>query len=207
MSVRIGLIGDVHAAPGPLAEALSIFRQQGVDHILCVGDTAGYGTELDETVALLVKANCTLILGNHDVWFMDNPSVRHNTRVYQLFSMLSATWEATIEGKLVYAVHASPPHSMTRGITLLDQYENIMVNRKEEWADQIQEYGFDVLIVGHTHQVFAENLGTTLVINPGSTLFNHTCAILSLPEMGVKVFPLPDKTPLKVWNWGMMSKC
>jgi len=59
------------------------------------------------------------------------------------------------------------------------------------------------LIVGHTHQVFAEQLGRTLLINPGSTKFNNTCMILSLPNMEVQVLSLLNKTPLKVWNWGM----
>ena len=40
-----------------------------------------------------------------------------------------------------------------------------------------------VLLVGHTHQVFCEQLGNTLVINPGSTRFKRTCAILSLPDL------------------------
>jgi len=48
MSVKIGLISDMHATPGPLKEALSIFREEGVDRILCAGDVAGYGTELDQ---------------------------------------------------------------------------------------------------------------------------------------------------------------
>jgi putative phosphoesterase len=81
-----------------------------------------------------------------------------------------------------------------------------MVTEKDRWADHIKEDDFDVLVVGHTHQVFAEKLGNTLVINPGSTKFNHTCAVLRLPEMETRIFPLSDKIPLRVWNWGMMSR-
>lgn len=206
MSVQIGLISDVHACVAPLQEALSIFRKEGVDRILCAGDIAGYGTELDQAVGLLIENNCISILGNHDVWFLDNPVVEHDTRVDQFFNQLPVSWESTIEGKHVYAVHASPPHSLTQGITLLDQYGNIMVTEKDRWTDHIKEDDFDVLVVGHTHQVFDEKLGNTLVINPGSTKFNHTCAILRLPEMETRIFPLSDKIPLRVWNWGMMSR-
>ena len=63
----------------------------------------------------------------------------------------------------------------------------------------------DVLIVGHTHQVFSEQLGDVLVINPGSTTFNHTCAILTLPEMKVDIFPLSNKEPILCWNWSMFN--
>jgi len=39
------------------------------------------------------------------------------------------------------------------------------------------------------------------VVNPGSSAFNHSCAILSLPEMIVQVFPLSDRKIEKTWNW------
>ncbi len=206
MSVKIGIISDIHATPEPLAEAFSIFREEGVERILCAGDIAGYGTELEQTVRLLMESDCATILGNHDVWFLDSPAAKSKKRVDQFLYQLPAVWESTIEGKHVYAVHGSPPQSLTRGITLLDQNENIMVNEKEWWADQLKGYNFDVLVVGHTHQVFVEKLGNKLVINPGSTVFNHSCAVLSLPDMVVSIFSLSGKAPLKVWNWGMMTR-
>ena len=38
--MKIGLISDVHAAPGPVAEAIRIFRRESVDRIICAGDIA-----------------------------------------------------------------------------------------------------------------------------------------------------------------------
>jgi hypothetical protein len=51
--------------------------------------------------------------------------------------------------------------------------------------------------------VFAERLADTLVINPGSTRFNHSCMLLSLPELACTVIPLSGKPPIRAWNWGM----
>ena len=73
--------------------------------------------------------------------------------------------------------------------------------RAELWTQQLAGYGCDVLVVGHSHQVFAEWLGDTLVVNPGSTVFNHSCAILQLPEMTVQLLPLSGKPIRKTWNW------
>ena len=42
----IGLISDVHATPTPIEEALSIFKQAGVEQVFCAGDIAGYGDQL-----------------------------------------------------------------------------------------------------------------------------------------------------------------
>ncbi len=206
MSVKIGLISDIHATATPLRQALAIFKQQSVDLVLCAGDIAGYGAELEKSVDLLVANDCVTILGNHDVWYLDHQAEEQEKGAETFLYNLPVTWNSTIEGKQIYAVHASPPFSMSRGITLLDQYENILSAEKERWAHELKKYNYDVLVVGHTHQVFAELLGQTLVINPGSTTFNHTCAILSLPELKVSIVPLSGKTPRKVWHWGMMNK-
>ena len=91
-----------------------------------------------------------------------------------------------------------------KGIKLLDENAELLRDQKKYWADNLETLTADVLIVGHTHQVFVERLGHILVVNPGSTLFNHTCAILTLPEMTVQILPLSDKTPVLSWNWGML---
>ena len=88
------------------------------------------------------------------------------------------------------------------GITLLDENARILLSQKERWTTYLKSFEYDVLVIGHTHQVFTEQLGDTFVINPGSTKFNHTCFILDLPDMKVRMFPLSNKTPVKVWNWG-----
>ncbi|MBA3017551.1 MAG: metallophosphatase family protein [Proteobacteria bacterium] len=203
MSTKIGLISDVHATTAPLRDALSIFQQEDVDIILCAGDIAGYGNELNQTIDLLIKSECRMILGNHDVWLLSLPVDEEEKRVETFFKRLPFVLELTVEEKYIYVVHASPPCSYMRGIKLMDEYGNMLLNQIEQWTSHLRKFEHDVLIVGHTHQVFAEQLGRTLLINPGSTKFNNTCMILSLPNMEVQVLPLLNKTPLKVWNWGM----
>ena len=84
---------------------------------------------------------------------------------------------------------------------LLDKQGEVQPERIALWTEHLRTFDRDVLIVGHTHQVFAERIGTTLVVNPGSSAFNHSCAILRLPEMTVEVFPLSDKAVVKNWIW------
>jgi len=38
-------------------------------------------------------------------------------------------------------------------------------------------------------------------VNPGSSAFNHSCAILHLPQMTMQVFPLSGKAIEKNWIW------
>lgn len=204
MSRKIGLISDIHATVPPLLAALRIFEQESVDLVLCAGDIAGYGTELEQCIELLSESGCITIRGNHDVWHIGENIGGLEKRGEIFFHQLPLTWESTIEGKRILAVHASPPSSMNRGITLLDRDEKVIPGKRKQWGDELEGYGLDVLVVGHTHQVFAELLGQVLVINPGSTKFNNTCAILSLPELAVRSIPLLGNTIRRVWHWGLM---
>lgn len=202
---KLGLISDPHASAMPVAEALSIFKQERVDAIWCTGDIAGYGVELDETIVLLQTSHCQSILGNHDIWHLEQHADQPNTTSHRYLAGLPLVIHRSIEDTRVVMVHASPPNSVMDGIHLLDQAGHIIQSEKQFWAGWLHQFEHDVLIVGHTHQVFAEQLGTKLVINPGSSCFNHSCAILTLPDLSVQWFGLSGQAIKKSWNWGMQT--
>ncbi|VAX13673.1 hypothetical protein MNBD_GAMMA24-665 [hydrothermal vent metagenome] len=202
MTTRIGLIADVHAYAAPLSEALLLFNHEAVDMILCAGDIAGYGNQLQQTVGLLLENQCQTVIGNHDIWHLEATPEEKKTSVEDYIALLPAARAYSIEGKSLYMVHARPPLANRHGIKLLDENGKLIPGQQKKWAQNLQDLNYDVLVVGHTHQVFAEQLGRTLVINPGSTQFNHSCGILSLPDLKFKLFPLANKTILKAWNWG-----
>jgi len=205
VSTKIGLISDPHSTTAPLKEALSIFKREQVDTIICAGDIAGYGEDqLEQTITLLTDNDCLLIAGNHDCWPLDeNNNTHYDEKIEKFFTSLPLKLELTIENKKVYVAHAHPPDSLHGGIKLLDPDGIVLPDRKQYWARELKDFDHDVLIVGHTHQVFSEQIGGTLVINPGSTTFNHSCAILVLPEMNVTTYALENREIIKTWNWGM----
>ncbi len=198
----IGLISDVHATPAPIEEALSIFEQAGVEQVFCAGDIAGYGDQLEQSIALLVKSGCRTILGNHDLLYLDHHEDDVDNEAVAFFRRQTTSMNMTIADKRVYMVHAQPPDGCHGGIKLLNREGEVQPDRVAFWTDELKTLDCDVLVVGHTHQVFAEQVGEILVVNPGSSAFNHSCAILSLPEMIVQVFPLSGKEIEKTWNWG-----
>jgi putative phosphoesterase len=203
MSTKIGLISDLHATLAPAQEALRLLSEAGADRILCAGDIAGYGAELDRTIELLSAHGCEAIAGNHDLWYRQTIGNASADPLARLLGKLPAVINTTIAGRSLYMVHASPPQSCLDGIRLLDRHGNIIPEQRQAWSERLAGFGHDVLIVGHTHQVFAERLGDTLVINPGSTKFNHSCMLLSLPELKCTVIPLSGQGVVRAWNWGM----
>ncbi len=85
----------------------------------------------------------------------------------------------------------------------MDPQGKVDEEKKSPWLNKLSSLESDILIVGHTHQVFAEYFGSLLVINPGSTCFNHTCMLLTLPEMTVEILSLSNKEPVMTWNWSL----
>jgi putative phosphoesterase len=203
MSCKIGLISDLHATPAPVAQALRVFCEAGVERIWCAGDIAGYGDDLASTVELLMTHHCETVQGNHERRLRDTSANSPDSPVSRFLCNLPVVIDTTIAATRLYMVHASPPRSCSQGIRLLDAGGEVIAEQRRAWSERLAGFAPDVLIVGHTHQVFAEYLGDTLVVNPGSTRFNHSCMILSLPERECRLVPLGGNQPIRAWNWGM----
>jgi putative phosphoesterase len=204
MTTRIGLVSDVHSSPGPLAQALEIFSNENVDEIICAGDIAGYYDTLAPTIELLAQSNCRAIVGNHDQYYLEKAPREDESSIRAYLENLPQTLVLEIERKRVCVVHANPPSEQHGGIRLLNQQGDVRQDRKDEWTMALAELEYDVLIVGHTHQVYAEQLGEVFVVNPGSTVFNHSCMILSLPDLSVQTFALGNHEIVKCWNFSML---
>lgn len=204
MTTKIGLISDTHSTLAPLQEAMSIFKQQQVDMIICAGDVAGYGAdELSQSIDLLQQHKCKIVAGNHDVISENQDYGNQTQKIEDFFKHLPLSLDLIIENKKVYVVHAQPPDIQHGGIKLLNPEGEIDEKNKHYWQQQLKDFPYDVLIVGHTHQIYSEQFTDLQIINPGSTQFNHSCMILSLPEMKVEIFSLSNMTPVLTWNWGI----
>jgi len=204
MTTRLGLISDVHASPVPLQQALELFTENNVDEIICAGDISGYFESLTETIELLKHYHCKTVVGNHDQTFLDSFSKNIESAEFHFLQNLPETLQFEVGDKSIYVVHANPPSEQHGGIKLLDQYGELIPAQKKYWQQALREFDFDVLIVGHTHQVYAEQLGDVFVVNPGSTQFNHSCMILDLPDLTVRTFALENRTIDKAWNFSKL---
>lgn len=204
MTTRIGIVSDVHASPAPLQEALEIFERHGVSEIICAGDIAGYHSELKSSIDLLRQYRCRTIIGNHDQPYLEDNADNIDTEEYRFLEALPETIEMTLEGSKILVVHAEPPNRQHGGIKLLDQNARLVEQQVADWTDKLQSLEYDLLIVGHTHQVFAQSLGDVFVVNPGSSCFNHSCILLTLPRLQVETFALSGKEIIHSWNFSYL---
>ena len=204
MTTRIGIVSDVHSSPVPLQQALELFASEQVDDIICAGDIAGYFDTVTPTVELLAACACQSIVGNHDQHFLENTTAQDYPVAHEYLAGLPTTLSLDIEGKRILVVHANPPDEQHGGIKLLNTEGEVLTERTDLWCETLADLEYDVLIVGHTHQVYAEQIGDVFVVNPGSSVFNHSCMILSLPDLTVQTFALENLEVVKCWHFSML---
>jgi putative phosphoesterase len=185
---------------------MALFDHWQVDKIICAGDIAGYNDQLEPTVDLLIGNDCDAIIGNHGQTYLEENEREQNPKCWDYLQALPEVLEYRVENKSIYVVHAQPPVSQHGGLKLLDQNGKIIDQQIQSWSRALQDFAYDILIVGHTHQVFAERLGNAFVVNPGSSAYNHSCAILNLPDLTVDFYNLSGNEILKSWNWGMLVR-
>ncbi len=201
---RIGLISDIHASPQALTDALNLFEQHEVRQILCAGDIVGYFEDAAETINLLKGTNCDCVIGNHDVSYLSADDPDRDVADYLMGLPLYRRYE--VAGVRLYLVHAEPPDKLHDGIKLLDESGNFIEERRQEWQSKLSGFDADVLVVGHTHQVYSTRLNGLLVLNPGSLAFNHSCMILEIPDKTVHTFAIGGQKLVPSWNFSMQFK-
>jgi putative phosphoesterase len=64
--MKIGIFSDTHANLEALGAVIEAFEDEGVDKLVCLGDTVGYGANPNECCDIVRKHAAFTILGNHD---------------------------------------------------------------------------------------------------------------------------------------------
>jgi len=97
--VRLGILADIHEAIEPLTEALDIFRQQGVDRLITLGDICAMGLRLLPTVQILQEAGVEGVWGNHDYGLCGHLAEEDRVR----YDPALLAWFETLQGRLEVA--------------------------------------------------------------------------------------------------------
>ncbi len=66
MNTPLAVISDIHSNFEALTAVLEDVRSQGVENIVCLGDTVGYASGVRSCVRTVRALGCPVLLGNHD---------------------------------------------------------------------------------------------------------------------------------------------
>ncbi|MFM8274030.1 MAG: metallophosphoesterase family protein [Gemmata sp.] len=170
--MRVLVVADIHGNRAALEAVREPF-----DACLCAGDLVDYGPEPAWCVEW-VRVNAThCVRGNHDHGAAQNVEItgaggfRYLTGVTRPLTVAALSGDQrrfladlptsrmfTLGGKRFLMVHATPRDPM-------DEYA---AADPGFWAPRLARVKADYVIVGHTHVPYTLQVGSTLVINPGS---------------------------------------
>ncbi len=168
--IQIGVISDIHANIDALNATFEDMYSRGIEMVLCTGDIVGYHTFPDETVKRIRQEKVIAIRGNHDNDVVNKqfnitrePDIFRFT--YDNLSDESLEWleqlpssrEIIAEGVSIELSHGSPAD--------LEEY---LFEGSEESIKYASECESDVLLSGHTHLPWVEEIEGTLFVNSGS---------------------------------------
>ncbi len=184
--MRIALISDIHGNLVALEAVLTDIKEEHPDQIVCLGDVAAIGPQPREVIAQLKALNCSVVMGNTDVWLLNPPPLHEVTdensrRVAEIVhwgaEQLSPadldflrTFQPTVEmplgdGASLLCYHGSP-HSNT------DRIES--TTSEDELDRMLAGFNATVMAGGHTHAQMLRRHRDVIVINPGSVSFQLT---------------------------------
>jgi predicted phosphodiesterase len=166
MSSLIAIISDIHGNHAALSEVLARIDALQVDRVYCLGDVAGYYSQVNECCDELRRRDIPCLMGNHD-WYLAgggfcprsqsvNDCLRHQR---QVITEENLRWLATFpvfrtvgELSLVHGGWCDP----------IDEY---LDEPRPDYFDRLQGRFF---ASGHVHVQTVVSFGDKTYCNPGS---------------------------------------
>ena len=162
--MRVAVLSDIHGNWRALEAVLDDLDRQGVDEILSLGDTIGYGPEPAEVVRALRARGVISVMGNHELALVSRSyaarlqgAARDSLRLTRdLLDSDALGWLAGLPAWLVHRgarlVHGCPPESMT--VYLFSPTPNRLQRLFASYPEQR-------CFAGHTHtlELFTEQDG------------------------------------------------
>ena len=68
---KIAVFTDIHGNLQALQAILEDIKKEKIDDVICLGDVIGIGPNSKETLQLIKENNIELILGNHEIYFLN----------------------------------------------------------------------------------------------------------------------------------------
>ncbi len=134
----IGILSDSHGRGPAVRQAMALFDELGVEHVIHCGDIGGTAV-FDE----LVGRPCTFVWGN-----MDHPESG-------VFAYL-------------HSVGIRPPDTMPRRLTLDGKTFAIFHGHERGFDRAVATLAVDYILHGHTHVPRDQRRQQTRIINPGA---------------------------------------
>ena len=161
----LALISDIHGNYSALKEVLKKIDDMGIQEIYCLGDVAGYYTEVNECCEALRRRDIPTVMGNHD-WYMAAKSFC--PRSNSVNDCLKYQRQVITQDNFDWLA-ARPLFLQVGELSLL---HGGWANPIDEYLEPTVEYFARLegryFASGHVHQQAIKQFGERIYCNPGS---------------------------------------
>ncbi len=198
--MKIAIISDMHGNCFSLEHVLDDIQRQGVDQLVCLGDTVQGGAQPAQTLARLRELRCPIVMGNADAWLLSGQETspaettseqQQAVRAWSLAQLSESDQDVIRQFQPTVAIslgedcqllcfHGSP-HSFD---------DIILPDTSDETVSQFMR-GFNATFLsgGHTHTQQLRRVGQNWYLNPGSVSLPYNW---ERSKEGMKVDPWAD---------------
>jgi len=198
--VRLGLVGDVHAEDEALKIVLDELERREVDAILCVGDIADGGGDVNRTCALLEEHRVITVAGNHDRWLLSDelrdapgatPARILNARSRAFFDGLPTKVKLTTTRGALLLCHGIGDDDMA---AVKPDHLRHDLERNDALKRVLAGPPVDIMVNGHTHRAMVRRVRHLTIVNAGTLHRNDERRALIL-DMRAETVTLFDVLP------------
>jgi predicted phosphodiesterase len=161
----IAILSDIHGNYPALEAVLDELDRLSVSTIICLGDTAGYYSQVNETCDALRVRNVFSLMGNHDRYLTSDavcPRSNSATRCIEYQASI-------IEPSHLEWLGSLPDSAQMHGLDIVhggwrDHLEEYMIPTSEYFSG----FSATAFASGHTHEQLLWSDGSKTYCNPGS---------------------------------------
>jgi putative phosphoesterase len=179
--MKLGLISDIHGNLEALETVLKALKLEAVDLVLCAGDLVCYGANPNEVIELLHTQRIPCVTGNYDyacAFDLPNVSRSSSSRESEVLKQTVLQWtKVNLTSSSQHFLQTLPWRSdfvfedtrvalFHAGLEHLD--ENYISQEAKAFKDLSERVKSNVVVFGHTHMAFTNQIGRVLFVNPGA---------------------------------------
>ena len=176
--MKIAILSDIHGNYDALKEVLKRAKEEGVDHLLVLGDIVGYYYHPEKILNALSEWSFDMIKGNHEYILEDliaDPSIGESIRLKYGSGHREAIDKLSSQ-QLAFLKNLPETKSVQLNET------SFLMSHGSPWSNHFYIYpdsdlatltkcdsiAHDFVLIGHSHYAFAIENENSILINPGS---------------------------------------
>lgn len=183
--MRIAVISDMHGNDFAFEKVEADISRQGVDQIVCLGDTIQGGAQPSNVVKRLRRLNCPVVMGNADDWLLTGVDSGREVIPPERLNKIDAIRDWSLaqitedDRKFIAEFQPTITIQLEKGLNLLcfhgspSNFDDVILptTHEDEFQKFLGAFNKNILAGGHTHTQQVRRCGEQFFFNPGSVGF------------------------------------